>query len=292
MSSRKKILLILNPIAGKMRAQNVDIPALFPEYNVTTYRTKDGASCEAYVADNAASYDIVVCAGGDGTLHHVINGMMHTESKPPLGYIPCGTTNDFAAGLGIPRDIPRAAAAICAGKPRMIDVGAFGNRYFSYVASFGAFTESSYKAPQESKNRMGRMAYFFEAVREFPHIRPSRMTVETDSGRFEGEYIFGAVSNATSLGGMLHLSSDDVVYDDGLFEVMLIPRPRSVLDWQHIIFSLLRRQYDSEYITFFKARHVVFSMEQVLPWSLDGEYASGDSTVEIQIHPRAVPLLL
>ncbi len=292
MSLRKKILLVLNPIAGKMRAQNVDIPALFPEYEVTTYHTQDGASCEAYVATNAAAYDIVVCAGGDGTLNHVINGLMHSDPRPPLGYIPCGTTNDFAAGLGIPRDITRAAAAICTGEPKKIDVGSFGDRYFSYVASFGAFTESSYKVPQESKNRMGRMAYFFEAVREFPRIRPCHMTVETDNGRFEGDYVFGAVSNATSLGGMLHLSSDDVVYDDGLFEVMLISMPRSVLDWQHIIFSLLRRQYNPDHITFFKTRHAVFSMEQVSPWSLDGEYDSGDNTVEIQIHPRAISLLL
>lgn len=287
-----KMLLILNPVAGKMRVQTYDIPALFPAHEVTVYYTEGGASTEEYVSSAAAAYDLLVCAGGDGTLNHVINGLMRAERRPPLGYIPCGTTNDFAVSLGIPRDIPLAAAAIAKGRPRNIDIGSLGGRYFCYVASFGAFTESSYSAPQGNKNRLGRMAYFFEAMREFPHIRPCHMTVETDDGQHEGNYVFGAVSNATSLGGMLHLSSSDVIYDDGLFEVMLISMPRSILDFQQIIFSLMRQQYNSEYITFFKTKHAVFSGDRAYPWSLDGEYESGGNSVEIQIHPGAVRLLL
>ncbi len=289
---KKKMLLVLNPVAGKARAGNVDIPALFSQYTISVYCTKDGETTEAYVAANAADFDLVVCAGGDGTLNRVINGIMCLESRPPIGYLPCGTTNDFAASLGIPRDIETAAKVIQSGTPRLIDIGSFGNRHFSYVASFGAFTDSSYKAPQENKNRLGHMAYIFEAMRDIPNIRPCHVTVEADSATFSGDYVFGAVSNSTSLGGMLRLSPEDVSYSDGLFEVMLIRMPHSPLDFQQIFFSLLRRQYNPEYITFFKMRHAIFTMDQIFPWSLDGEYESGGNVIEIQNNPRAISLLL
>jgi len=292
MPVQKKLLLIINPVAGKMRAQSFDIPAFFPQFEVTVYQTQDGASTETFVESQAFLYDLVVCAGGDGTLNRVINGLMRLKKRPLLGYIPCGTTNDFATSLGIPRDIPRAAEAICAGKPTPIDIGSFGRRHFTYVASFGAFTESSYKAPQENKNRLGHMAYIFEAMRDLPNIRPCRVTVEADHGTFQGDYVFGAVSNATSLGGMLRLSSDAVSYNDGLFEVMLISMPRTAADFQQIVFSLIRRQYNPEQITFFKTNHILFSMDQIFPWSLDGEYESGGNIVEIKNNPRAITLLL
>ncbi len=292
MPVQKKLLLIINPVAGKMRAQSFDMPAFFPQFEVTTYQTQDGASTEAFVEAQGSSYDLVVCAGGDGTLNRVINGLMRLKQRPPLGYIPCGTTNDFAASLGIPRDIPRAAEAISAGTPTPIDIGSFGGRHFTYVASFGAFTESSYKAPQENKNRLGHMAYIFEAMRDLPNIRPCRVTVEADHGVFQGNYVFGAVSNATSLGGMLRLAPDAVSYNDGLFEVMLISMPRTAADLQQIVFSLIRRQYNPEQITFFKTNHILFSMDQIFPWSLDGEYESGGNIVEIKNNPRAITLLL
>ncbi len=286
------MLLIINPVAGKTRAQSMDIPALFPSYALTVYYTTDGQTTEEYVAANAASHDVVVCAGGDGTLNRVINGLMRLSHRPPLGYIPCGTTNDFATSLGISRDIARAAEAICHGTPHPIDVGSFGSRHFTYAASFGAFTESSYKAPQENKNRLGHMAYIFEAVRDIPNIRPCHVTVEADSATFSGDYVFGAVTNSTSLGGMLRLSPEDISYSDGLFEVMLIRMPRSPLDFQQIFFSLLRRQYNPDYITFFKMRHAIFSMDEIFPWSLDGEYESGGNVIEIQNNTRAISLLL
>ncbi len=292
MSERQKMLLIINPVAGKLRTQSADIPGFFPAYDVEVYYTKDGASTELFVEKCAASFDLVVCAGGDGTLNRVINGLMRLSHRPPLGYIPCGTTNDFAASLGISRDISRAADTICKGRIQKIDIGSFGNRFFTYVASFGAFTESSYKAPQENKNRLGHMAYIFEAVRDLPNIRPCRLHVETEYTSFSGEYVFGAISNSTSLGGMLRLSPDSVLYDDGLFEVMLISMPHTALDLQQIIFSLVRRNYHPDYVTFFKTNHVVFSMDEIFPWSLDGEFEPGDHVVHIENNRRAISLFL
>ncbi len=292
MSTCKKMLLIINPIAGKMRARAFDFPKLFPEFNVTVFYTQDAFGTQSYVTEHAAAYDMVVCAGGDGTLNNVINGLMHVPSRPTLGYIPCGTTNDFATSLGIPKDIPSAVKAILDGSPVSIDVGSFQDRYFSYVASFGAFTESSYKAPQETKNRFGHFAYIFEAMRDLPHIRPCHMVVKTKEKEFEGDFVFGAVSNSTSLGGMVRLSPKQISFNDGFFEVMLIHMPQGVLDLQQIIFSLIRRQYNPELITFFKTSEIQFKTEQVAPWSLDGEYAPGSTTVTIRNHPKAITLQL
>lgn len=288
----QKLLLIINPIAGKMRAKSMDIVALFPDYTVTVYYTKDGISTEEYVKNQAGAYQLVVCAGGDGTLNRVVNGLMRLSPRPPLGYIPCGTTNDFATSLGIPKEIGKAAEAIRHGSPMPIDVGSFGNRYFTYVASFGAFSDSSYKASQDAKNRIGHMAYVFEAVRDLPNIRPCRMTVETETGILKGEYIFGSVSNSVSLGGIMRLSPKDISYNDGLFEVMLISMPRNVMDLQQIFFSLVRKQYNTNLITYFKSAHLTFSMDQIFPWSLDGEFEEGANIVEITNQPKAIVMQL
>lgn len=292
MPSSGKLLLVINPIAGKMRAKSVNFPAFFPRYDTAVYYTKDGISTEEYVKDHAGEYDLLVCAGGDGTLNRVVNGLMRASHRPPLGYIPCGTTNDFATSLGIPKEIDKAAASILHGAPVPIDVGSFAKRHFTYVASFGAFSDSSYKASQDAKNRIGHMAYVFEAVRDLPNIRPCRMTVEAENRVLKGEYIFGAVSNTTSLGGIMRLSPEDISYDDGLFEVMLISMPKNAMELQQIIFSLIRKQYNSDLITYFKSAHLRFSMDQIFPWSLDGEFEQGGNTVEIKNQPKAIMMQL
>ncbi len=291
MSSSPGMLLIVNPVSGKMKTKSYCLPSFFPTYRVTEYQTKDGLSTEEYVRDNAAAYDIVVCAGGDGTLNRVISGLMRLKNPPPLGYLPSGTTNDFATALGIPREIPRAAEAILCGKPTPTDIGSFNSRYFSYVASFGAFTNSSYNAPQQNKNRLGHFAYVLEAMRDFSSLAPRRMTIETEDEVIRGDYIFGAVSNSTSLGGLLRLPTRDVSYHDGLFEVLLIPMPRSATDLQQIVFSLVRQQYNPDYIRFFKTRRLTVSMETIIPWSLDGEYEPGARRIEIKNHTCAISLI-
>lgn len=285
------MLLIINPVSGKMKTKAFCLPSLFPTYRVTEYYTKDGLSTEEYVKENAENFDTVVCAGGDGTLNHVINGLMRLPAPPPLGYLPAGTTNDFASALGVPRDIPRAAEAILQGVPRPLDIGSFNHRYFSYVASFGVFTNSSYNAPQQNKNRLGHFAYVIEALRDFSGLTPRRMTFETEDEIIRGDFIFGAIANSTSLGGLLRLPARDVSYHDGLFEVLLIPMPRTATELQQIVFSLVRQQYNPDYVRFFKTRRLTISMETVTPWSLDGEFESGARRIEIVNHARAISLL-
>ncbi len=290
---QEKMLFVVNPVAGKMRGQGLDASKLFPDSQIKVYSTVDGDSTEKYVESHAAEYDLVVCAGGDGTLNHVINGVMRLENRPPIGYLPCGTTNDFAASLGIPKEPHKAAELIRKKNVFHIDIGAFSDRFFTYVASFGAFTESSYKAPQENKNKLGHMAYLFEAVRDLPRIHPCKVQIETEDAVHEGAYIFGAISNSTSLGKIVRLSPKSVLYNDGLFEVMLISMPNTVLELQDIVFSLMRRQYDaSPNITFIKARHITVKAETPFPWSLDGEFAMGAKTVEIQNIQDAIALYL
>ncbi len=292
MHSHKKLLLIINPIAGKMAARSYDISAMFPPYAVSTYYTINSESTISFVQKNAAFYDLLVCVGGDGTLNNVICGLMQCSKKPLLGYIPCGTTNDFASALGIPKEIPKAAEKILCGTPKMLDVGKFNQRHFTYVASFGAFTESSYKASQATKNRLGHMAYVLEAVRDLPNIRPSRMTVTTKEVTITDDFVFGAVTNTSSIGGLVKISADNSSINDGLFEVLLVRMPQNVIDLQRIVTSLFRQQYNAEYITFMQTDKITFTAESIVPWSLDGEYESGALTVEIENKPCAIQILL
>lgn len=291
MPSAPTMLLIINPVSGKMKTKAYCLPALFPSYRVTEYYTQDGLSTEEYVKNNAAGYDVLVCAGGDGTLSHVINGLMALQNPPPLGYLPAGTTNDFATALGIPREIPDAAEAILHGTPTPIDIGSFNNRYFAYVASFGVFTNSSYNAPQQNKNRLGHFAYVLEALRDFSGLTPKRMTVETEDDVIRGDFIFGAIANSTSLGGLLRLPARDVSYHDGLFELLLIPMPRTTTELQQIVFSLVRQQYHSDSIRFIKSRRLTITTETRIPWSLDGEYAPGAKRIEIKNHSKAISFI-
>ncbi len=288
----KKLLLIINPIAGKMASRMYDIPAMFPSYMVSVYNTKDAESTISFVKKNAACFDILVCVGGDGTLNNVISGLMLSPQKPLLGYIPCGTTNDFATALGIPKEIPKAAQTIVNGTPVPLDIGSFNHRYFTYVASFGAFTESSYKAPQASKNKIGHMAYVLEAMRDLPNIRPYHMTINTASVAVSDNFVFGAITNTSSIGGMVKINAEKSSFHDGLFEVLLVRMPQNMIDLQRIITSLLRQQYNTEYITFLQTNQLTLTAETIVPWSLDGEYEPGAATIEIQNQRHAIQILL
>ncbi len=228
----RRMLVVRNPKAGTFLAQNTFLEAagvIFKsDYNVYVYSTQARGDATRVVREEGAGYDCVVAFGGDGTLSEVINGLMRLENPPVLGYIPAGTTNDFAAGLGIPRNIIRAAETVLEGEPAEIDVGCFnGERYFSYVASFGSFTKASYSAPQEAKNLLGYTAYLLEGLKGLGELRPYRVAVSTERGLFEGDFIFGAISNALSVGGVLKLSGSEVDLGAGLFEVIMIRTQRA-----------------------------------------------------------------
>lgn len=291
----KKLLFIVNPRAGKTKstAPLFDAVAAFSRagYLVRVFVTEAGGQARDIAAKWGGQYDLVVCAGGDGTLNETISGLMQLEQRPPLGYLPNGSTNDFAASLHLHTTVATAARAVAGGVPYSLDIGRHNDRYFAYVASFGAFTRSSYSASQAAKNALGHFAYILEGLGDLDSLRPYRCAIDADGEHFEGDFIFGAVCNSTSLGGLVKLDPKHVSMDDGTFELLLLRMPKTVLDLQNLITAMTRMQYDYPGVIFRHVKNVVLTTNENISWSLDGEYAASAPRVEIQCLPGAIELV-
>ncbi|MBE7009457.1 MAG: diacylglycerol kinase family lipid kinase [Ruminococcaceae bacterium] len=295
----KKLLFIVNPRAGrtKSRAPLFDAAVVYSEagYLVSIRNTRRRGDATRYASALGREFDLVVCHGGDGTLNETINGLMSipAEYRPQVSYLPGGSTNDFAASLSISPEPAVAAQSAMRLKPRALDVGRFNDRHFVYVASFGAFTKASYSVPQDVKNVFGHFAYILEGVRDLDTLRPYRMKLTADGEVFDGEYLFGAVSNSTSIAGMMKLSPEDVQFDDGEFELLLVPVPKTPAATQALINALLYQDYgNSEGLIFRHVRHVTAETEESIPWTLDGEYVPGAPKVDISIVENGIEMLL
>ena len=291
----KKLLFIVNPRAGKTKstAPLFDAVAAFSRagYLVRVFVTEAGGQARDIAAKWGGQYDLVVCAGGDGTLNETISGLMQLEQRPPLGYLPNGSTNDFAASLHLHTTVATAARAVAGGVPYSLDIGRHNDRYFAYVASFGAFTRSSYSASQAAKNALGHFAYILEGLGDLDSLRPYRCAIDADGEHFKGDFIFGAVCNSTSLGGLVKLDPKHVSMDDGTLELLLLRMPKTALDLQNLITAMTRMQYDYPGVIFRHVKNVVLTTNENISWSLDGEYAASAPRVEIQCLPGAIELV-
>ena len=265
--TQRKLLFIVNPRAGRSKSRSplFDAISVFSEAGYLTSLHKTSAPGDASVtaAREGEESDLIVAAGGDGTLNEVITGLMRLEKRPPLGYLPQGSTNDFAASLQISGNPVTAARAIVRNVPRMLDIGQWNERYFVY-----------------------------EGMKDLNTLRPYRIRLTADGEVLDGEYLFGAVCNSTSIGGLMKLDPERVVLDDGKFELLLVPNPRTALDLQNLVMALLNQQYDSEGLVFRHVSTLHLETAEDLPWSLDGEYAPSAAVVNIQNHQAALRVLL
>lgn len=271
----KNIMLIINPVSGKGQARasmfNIMSVLCGDGRAVTVFMTGKQGDAEEFAREKASEFDMVVCIGGDGTLSEVFSGLMKVQSPPPVGYIPTGTANDMAATLKLSRNATKAAQAIINGKPHPVDVGKFGDSYFAYIAAFGAFTEVSYTTPQESKRALGHLAYVLEGMASLTRIASYHAVVEYDSGSVEGDFVFGGVTNSTSVAGLVRLNPTDVGLSDGEFEVILIKNPRNIGEMNSIVTSVLSQNYDPEYVTFLHTKKIKFFFDRPVAWTRDGE---------------------
>ena len=295
-SELKKLHLIINPNAGTRQARRF-LPEIISVFNragylCSVYVTEKRGDATDFAREHADEADLVVACGGDGTLNEVITGLQLGGHKAFLGYIPCGSTNDFASGLGLPTAPLIAAEAIVSGSPRVLDVGLFApDRYFSYTASFGAFTSVSWSTPQNVKNVLGHAAYILEGIRSLADIRPIHMRITADGRQYENDYIFGAICNSTSLGGVLKLEDSAVHMNDGLFEALFIPFPPDLIVLNRILNALRTHHYEDESLHFLRASSFVFEGAPEVTWTLDGEAAEGSSKVEIRNVRDAIRLI-
>lgn len=304
----KNVILIVNPVSGKLKGKAAlfgVLEALSANDIAPTVLLTKGRGHAIELARDAAKLheegrcDAVFCCGGDGTLNEVLTGLREAHSKMPVGYIPAGTTNDFANGLGLPLDPPEAARQIAEnlnrGKLMNFDVGRFGaDRYFSYIASFGAFSSPSYTTSQEAKNSLGYFAYVLSGVNDFFKIKPIRTVCTTSEGRrIISDLAFGAVSNTRSVGGVVKLGEDEVDMCDGLFEVVLVTMPENPAELSQIATAVMQSNlHDCKLIKFFRTRHVTFEMQRGTPWTLDGEKAICPGKVTVTNIPKAANLIL
>ena len=292
----KKLLFVINPYAGMRRAAKMlpEILAVFnrADYDVRVYVTAEAGDATRAVKEMATEMDLVVCSGGDGTFNETITGLMRTGLQIPVGYIPSGSTNDFAASLQIPSDPVEAARQIVEGEPNFYDLGRFGDRYFSYVASFGAFTKASYSTPQSVKNLLGHMAYLLEGMQELSQIRKHHLKLTLDGNEvLEDDYIFGAICNSTSVGGIMTLDPNQVDLKDGKFEVLLVRAPKNWQEISECLLALQKQQYNSAMMTFRSASQITVEAEPDMPWTLDGEKEEGHEIVEIHNLQQAIQII-
>ena len=293
----KNLFLVVNPHSGKakMRSFLLEVVEIFSSagYNVTVYPTKCRSDATACIENlESAEYDLVVVCGGDGTLNEAVTGLMRRGIDIPIGYIPAGTLNEWSSGLGISRSIRQAAKDIVAGRETPLDIGEFDDKYFTYTASFGAFTSASYSAPQDIKNIFGHAAYFFEGVKSLGNIKPVHLRVEFDGKTIEDNFLFGAVSNSLSVGGIVKFKESLVKFNDGLFEVLLIKNPSNILKLQPLIDGILKQDLNREGMEFFHAKNIRIYEGEGLDWTLDGEHATGSRVTEINNIPGAVRFIL
>lgn len=294
----KNVLLIINPVAGRLKARGAlfDIVDTFCKagYKVTTQTTlKAGHAITLAAEAESQGYDMVCCSGGDGTFHEVVTGIVGSGSEIPVGYIPAGTTNDFAEAVGL-SSVPKIAAQnIVNGKEIKLDVGSFGfEQFFTYVASFGAFTGISYSAPQDLKNRLGYLAYMLEGAKDIAEIKGHKISYTANGKEYSGKYIFGGVSNSTSIaGGIIKMKKGLVDFQDGKFELIMIHQPKDIIQLGEIINSITFQDYSTDMIEFMQIDEAVFHMPKNLPWTLDGEKGVGESEIIIKNNHKALTLI-
>ena len=292
----KKMLFIVNPKSGReqIRSKLLEVLDLFSAagYEIQihiTQRQKDAAEAAARWGQEK---DLVVCSGGDGTLNEVISGMMELPRAPLLGYIPSGSTNDYASSLEIPKQTMDAARNVLEGQPFPIDVGKFcKDRYFVYIAAFGAFTEISYQTSQDKKNLLGHQAYMLEGVKGLGALKSHRMKVEWDGNVLEEEFIFGMVTNTISVGGFKGLVTQSVALNDGEFEVLLIRNPRTPRDLSNIISYMFLKEEPNDYVFKFRAGHIRITAEEPVDWVLDGEFGGSRLEVEVENLKERIQIL-
>ena len=294
----QRVLLMVNPMAGRQKIRNellyVVDTLTKAGYETIIYTTQGKDATRDLLAEKDSQFDRVICCGGDGTFNEILSATMHWDKRPILGYIPAGTTNDFAAGLKLPSDIREAAVNIVRGTPHTVDAGLFNTSYFSYVASFGAFTETSYSTPQNFKNALGHLAYILEGIKEIPAFTSYTVCVEADGQIYKDSYIFGAVSNARSVWGILKISDSLVDLNDGVFEVMMIKMPKTLMDLSAIVTSLTSLnplKYDPSMFLFLQTKELKITFEQEMVWSLDGERVSGGKEARIACIKDAFKIL-
>lgn len=291
----KKLLFIYNPKAGKSKIKSKlsEILDIFvkAQYMPVAYPTQCRDDAKRIITEYASEYDLVVCSGGDGTLNEVVTGMMQCEKPVPIGYIPAGSTNDYARSLGIPNAMEQAAQMAVSGDFFNTDTGVFNGQTFVYVAAFGLFTAVSYQTSQKKKNVLGYAAYVFEGAKDLMSIESYHLKINIDGEIIEDDFIYGMVSNTVSVGGMKNMTNQEVILDDGYFEALFVRKPTNPLQIHEIVQTLLRDGVESELVCDYRAKCIEIEADREIDWTLDGEYGGSHQKAMIKNNANSVSIV-
>lgn len=295
----KRLLFFINPNAGHTEIRNhlMEVIQVFSSggYDVTVYPTAAPRDLTRKIAQDGESYDLLVCTGGDGTLNEAVSGLMQlpADKRPPLGYIPAGTVNDVASTLGLSKNTVQAARDIISGTPFAMDTGCFcGERWFTYVAAFGLFTDVPYETPQEDKRVLGRLAYLLEGVRSLSGVKPIHMRMSCDGETVEADVLDGLVCSTTSVAGFKPKADLGISLNDGKAEILLVRNFKNLIDFSNAAGCLLRASFQNDYFITRKTDHVEFTFDEPVSWTLDGEYGGSGTRADIQIHRQALHIIV
>jgi len=291
----KSMMLIVNPKAGRMHSRN-RLHALVRQFNQNDYQ------CHLYVTNRSGdvkqileiygkNYQLIVALGGDGTLNEVVTTMINSNISIPLGFIPGGTTNDFARSHQIPTNFKSATQQIMTGSLHNIDIGAFNQRYFNYIATFGAYTAVAYQTNQTLKNWLGYPAYLISSFKHLNSLRKYSITITINDQTTQEEVIFLAITNSTSVGGLLRYPPEQIQLDDGYLEICLLRYPNIPTDWLSLTQALAMGQYNHPLIILTKASSFKIVSEEAIEWCLDGEYGGQEKNAEIHCLPQQIQLI-
>ena len=279
---------------GKVKANLSDMIDQFVKagYDVTAYPTQASRDAVRKAECDCGLYDLVAVSGGDGTLDEIVTGIMHSGHRVPVGYMPAGSTNDYGNSLGIDKQLTDAAAIAANGRPYSVDIGGFGDGYFVYVAAFGIFTKVSYGTPQDKKNTFGHAAYLFEAAKELKDIPTYMIQIEYDGNMIYDEFIYGMITNSTSVGGMTGIIPGDIHLNDGVFEVNLVRAPKNPFELSDIVAYLTGTKKNSQYVYSFQTSDLTFKSADSIPWTVDGEYGGSYTTLRIKNLHNALDIMV
>lgn len=294
--SRKKLLFVLNPKAGKAQIKNhlLEIIDIFIKagYEVTVCITQEKGDAVRLVENRKEEYELLVCSGGDGTLDEVVTGMVKSGKSLPIGYIPAGSTNDFANSLKLPKNMKKAASVIVGGSPFACDIASFNRDIFVYVAAFGMFTDVSYGTGQEMKNMLGHMAYILEGVKSLTAVKAYSMRFSYGDTVIEGSFLFGMITNSVSVGGLKRITGKNVELNDGELEVTLVRLPTSLAELNQLVGALMEGNSENAFIYWFKTSRLQIESEEEIAWTLDGEYGGSHREVLIEDYKEAMQIIV
>ncbi|MFT4143563.1 MAG: YegS/Rv2252/BmrU family lipid kinase [Mobilitalea sp.] len=290
----KKLLFIFNPSAGRGKIKNklFDIINTFVKhgYKVTVFPTQNKGDATQIITRESELYDILVCAGGDGTLNEVISGQMFSGKVIPIGYIPAGSMNDVAHSLKISKEVKNAVQNIMTGSPKLLDVGKFNDKYFIYVAAFGAFTDVPYTTSQKNKNVIGILSYYLEGIKKISELKAKHVKVSYDNKVIEDDFILGFVTNSLYIAGFKNINYKKTSLNDGIFEMLLVKMPKNIFDLEAIISSLLNNKINENHLYYIQAAKISVISDS-MEWTVDGEFGGIYETVEIENCNNAIEII-